>query len=201
MYTYIYILLIVMIVKLKKVDKLWSFPLVVFSGIDTVSMGSPAVGVIPSESYNSPSLTLKMTWFLPQMPFACAKLGLTEDGAQDEMQNSWSDGWGLVCGRGLSTCNLHCWLVSWAINMVGRTIWFIVDTYRLCSYTGISLKEPLFHGKQCHFWWLSVVDLSPMVQEEMVGSVRGARCCCSCCRFLIVILFLSGTHFLYTAFL
>ena len=133
---HIYILLIVMIVKLKKVDKLWSFPLVMFSGIDTVSMGSPAVGVIPSESYNSPSLTLKMTWFLPQMPFACAKLGLTEDGAQDEMQNSWSDGWGLVCGRGLSTCNLHCWLVSWAINMVGRTIWFIVDTYRLCSYTG-----------------------------------------------------------------
>ena len=58
---HIYILLIVMIVKLKKVDKLLSFPLVVFSRIDTVSMGSPAVGVIPSESYNSPSLTLKMT--------------------------------------------------------------------------------------------------------------------------------------------
>ena len=77
-----YFTLIVMIVKLRKVDKLWSFARkIVFSGTDTVSFRSPA----PS-----------------------AKLGLTEYGAQDEMQDSWSEGRGLVRGRGLSTCNLHC---------------------------------------------------------------------------------------------
>ena len=92
----------------------------------------------------------------------------------------------------LATCIVGWW--AEALKIVGRTIWFLVDTYRHATIPGIPLKEPAFHvmRKQCIFDGSGLWISHPWSKKKWLALLR---CCCSCCFFLILLLFLSGILF------